>query len=200
MIDSNTEDFTLISKIKDNADSDALNLLISRHSGICYKIYNKYFSNNSSSFARDIEEQKDSLIYQAVKTFNPDFGTKFSTWLGNVVTYACLNACNANKKEILFDEDISKYLSDSHSSEQSALIMKDKEMLQHIEDIIEMSSDETAKEVIKMRYLSNTQKVKTFKEIADHFGVSTQTVVNWHDKFLEFLRNKLKSNTIIDIV
>jgi DNA-directed RNA polymerase specialized sigma subunit len=51
-----------------------------------------------------------------------------------------------------------------------------------------------------MRYLSNTQKVKTFKEIADHFGVSTQTVVNWHDKFLEFLRNKLKSDTILDIV
>ena len=64
----------------------------------------------------------------------------------------------------------------------------------------ETSSDETSKEVIKMRYFSEGKKVKTFKEIADHFGVSTQTVVNWHDKFLTFLKNKLKSESSLDII
>lgn len=200
MIDPNTNDTDLVNKVKNDADSEALTTLIARHSGICYKIYNKYFSNNFSTLAKDIEDEKDSLIYHAAKTFNPDFGTKFSTWLGNIITYACLNACNNNKKEILFDEDITKYLSDNHFSEQASLIKKNKELLQYIEDIIEMSSDETAKGVIKMRYLSNTEKVKTFKEIADHFGVSTQTVVNWHDKFINFLKNKLKSDSNTDIL
>lgn len=200
MLNSNIDDASLVKLVKDNADSNALNLLITRHSGICYKIYNKYFYKNNSTFAKDIEEQKDSLIYHAAKTFNPECGTKFSTWLGNVITYACLNACNFSKKEINLDEDITKYLSDTHNIEQSSIIKKDKELLQYIEDIIDMSSDETAKEVIKMRYLSNGDKVKTFKEIADHFGVSTQTVVNWHDKFITFLKNKLKSESSLDII
>jgi RNA polymerase sigma factor (sigma-70 family) len=200
MKNTNIDDLSLVEKVKNEADSDALNLLISRHSGICYKIYNKYFYNNNSIIAKDIEEQKDSLIYQAAKTFNPECGTKFSTWLGNVITYACLNACNSSKKEICMDDNIFNYITDHCLSDQLLQIEKDKELLQYIEDIINMSSDETAKEVIKMRYLSNEKKVKTFKEIANHFGVSTQTVVNWHDKFIDFLRNKLKSEATLDIL
>jgi RNA polymerase sigma factor (sigma-70 family) len=194
------DDQELITKVKSDENSDALNVLISRHSGICYKIYNKYFYNNTSTIARDVEEQKDSLIYHAAKTFDPSCGTKFSTWLGNVITYACLNACNANKKYTNLNDDILNYLTDNHFTAQNDLIQKDKEILQYIEDIIDLSSDETAKEVIKMRYFSSGQKVKTFKQIADHFGVSTQTVVNWHDKFIDFLRNKLKSSTTMDIL
>jgi RNA polymerase sigma factor (sigma-70 family) len=196
----NTTDSHLASLVKESADTDALSTLIDRHSGICYKIYNKYFYNNKSSFAKDVEEQKDLLIYQAAKTFNPDFGTKFSTWLGNVITYACLNACNEQKKELSLDDDILKYLTDSYSNHESSFYIKEAEILNHIKDIIDMSSDETSKEVIKMRYFTDDKKVKTFKEIADHFGVSTQTVVNWHDKFISFLKNKLKSNTTLDIL
>lgn len=200
MINNNTNDIDLADMVKTNASQDALSVLIDRHSGICYKIYNKYFQNNTSTLAKDVEEQKDSLIYQAAKTFDPSFGAKFSTWLGNVVTYACLNACNEYKKETTFETDILKYLADQHSNEEASFISKNNEMLSYIKNIIDMSSDETAKEVIKMRYLSEGDKVKTFREIADHFGVSTQTVVNWHDKFIGFLKNKLKSQTTFDIM
>lgn len=200
MIDKNTTDTYLAELVKNSADQDALNVLIDRHSGICYKIYNKYFHNNYSSIARDIEEQKDSLIYHAAKTFNPNVGAKFSTWLGNIITYACLNACNEHKKEMAFEDDVLKYLADAESNDKILSLSNDKELLSHIKDIIEMSNDKTSKEVIKMRYFTEDSKVKTFKEIADHFGVSTQTVVNWHDKFILFLKNKLKSQSNIDIV
>lgn len=198
--DKTIKDIDLIEKIKTEENSDALSALISRHSGICYKIYNKYFYKNTSTLAKDVEEQKDSLIYHAAKTFDPNCGTKFSTWLGNVVTYACLNACNSNKKYANLDDDILNYLTDNYIAQQNSLLKKDKELLKYVEDIINLSSDETAKEVIKMRYFSDGQKVKTFKQIADHFGVSTQTVVNWHDKFIDFLRNKLKSEATLDIL
>ena len=200
MIDKNTTDTYLAELVKNSADEDALNLLIDRHSGICYKIYNKYFHNNHSSIARDIEEQKDSLIYHAAKTFNPSVGAKFSTWLGNIITYACLNACNEHKKEMAFEDDVLKYLADAESNDKILSLSNDRELLSHIKDIIEMSNDKTSKEVIKMRYFTEGSKVKTFKEIADHFGVSTQTIVNWHDKFILFLKNKLKSESNIDIV
>jgi RNA polymerase sigma factor (sigma-70 family) len=200
MIDKNTTDTYLAALVKNSADQEALNLLINRHSGICYKIYNKYFHNNYSSIARDVEEQKDSLIYHAAKTFNPKIGAKFSTWLGNIITYACLNACNEHKKEVAFEDDILKYLADSESNDKLYSLSKDSDLISHIKDIIETSNDNTSKEVIKMRYFTEDSKVKTFKEIADHFGVSTQTVVNWHDKFIMFLKNKLKSESNVNIV
>jgi RNA polymerase sigma factor (sigma-70 family) len=193
-------DVKLAELVRENSDSSALNELIDRHSGICYKIYNKYFYKNFSLYAQDLQMEKDSLIYQAAKTYNPDFGTKFSTWLGNVVTYACLNACNNNNKEIAMDSDILNQFVDSNLEQQMSFLNKNKDMISQIEDAIDSSCDKTAKEVIKMRYLSNGNKVKTFKEIADHFGVSTQTVVNWHDKFISFLRKKLKSESNLDIV
>lgn len=197
---NNLTDNDLAELVKNQSSQDALSVLIARHSGICYKIYNKYFQNNTSSIARDVEEEKDLLIYQAAKTFNPTFGAKFSTWLGNVVTYACLNACNEHKKETSFNDDILLYLADQHSNHQASIISKDNELLLYIKNIINLSADETSKEVIKMRYFSDGNKVKTFKEIAEHFGVSTQTVVNWHDKFIIFLKNKLKSDSNIDIL
>jgi len=200
MILNKLTDSDLAEMVKSKADNDALSILIDRHSGICYKIYNKYFQNNTSTIAKDVEEQKDSLIYQAAKTFNPSFGAKFSTWLGNVVTYACLNACNDHKKEMPIDNDILEYLTNCRSNEESSYALKDNDTLSYIKNIIEISSDDTAKEIIKMRYFNDTNKVKTFKEIADHFGVSTQTIVNWHDKFIGFLKNKLKSEANMDIV
>ena len=200
MIQDNTTDSNLAEMVKEYANQDALSILIDRHSGICYKIYNKYFQNNTTTLAKDIEEQKDLLIYQAAKTYNPSFGAKFSTWLGNVVTYACLNACNDHKKEMTMEADALRYFTDQHFAQESSYISKDEEILSYIKNIIDMSSDETSKEVIKMRYFSEGKKVKTFKEIADHFGVSTQTVVNWHDKFLTFLKNKLKSQSSLDII
>lgn len=194
------KDNDLADMVKNNANQEALSILIDRHSGICYKIYNKYFQNNTSTIAKDIEEQKDLFIYQAAKSFNPSFGAKFSTWLGNIVTYACLNACNEYKKEMVMDGDVLKYLADQQSNEEASYIAKDNDILSYIKEIIDMSSDDMAKEVIKMRYFTDGNKVKTFKEIADHFGVSTQTVVNWHDKFINLLKNKLKSESNVDIL
>lgn len=197
---SDITDAELIFKVKEHNSSDALNVLIDRHSGICHKIYHKYFSGNKTMTAEDVRAEKDSLIYQAATSWNPDFGTKFSTWLGNVVTYACLNACTGKKREIAVDDEVLNHLIDEKTNEFNSLIRKDKELIEYIEQILEQSNDEVAKQVIKMRYLSNTDKPMTFKQIAKHFNVSTQTVVNWHDKFIDLLRKKLLSGANFDTI
>jgi RNA polymerase sigma factor (sigma-70 family) len=185
--------------VKNEADNDALSTLISRHSGICYKIYNKYLQSNTTTSALDVADQKDSLIYQAAKTYDPNHGTKFSTWLGNIVTYACLNVCSEKRREIPVDSQIIQKLSES-SSIGATDMNTDGELFDYIKKIIDMCADDAEKEVVKLRYLSGDRKVKTFKEIAETLGVSTQTVVNWHDKFINFLKNKLQSKDIFDIV
>lgn len=200
MLDSNINDAELSMRVKNDNDENALAMLIDRHSGICYRIYSKYFQNNHSARAKDVESEKDSLIYHAAKTYNPDCGAKFSTWLGNIITYACLNACSYKKREVAVDDQVLNFLADSNHSYESAPVDRDAELLKHIRELVELSGDDVSKEVIKMRYLSGDRKVKTFKEIAEHFGVSTQTVVNWHDKFIAFLKNKLRSDNTLDIV
>lgn len=193
-------DTDLTKMVRENANSEAMSALIDRHSGICHTIYNKYFKNNTTSIARDVEDDKNLLIYQAAKTFDSSFGARFSTWLGNVVTYACLNACGRYKKEIDMDNKVLSYLTDQQLNEDATYSLNDKEFLASIKRAIDLSSDEAAKGVLKMRYFDEGGKVKTFKEISEHFGVSTQTVINWHNKIIEFLKNKLKSQTYLDMI
>lgn len=200
MLDSTINDTELSLMVRDKNDEAALAALIDRHSGICYRIYSKFFQNNSTARAIDVESDKDSLIYHAAKTFNPECGAKFSTWLGNVITYACLNACSYKKREVAVEDQVLNFLADSNHSTEFAPSDKTADLIKHIRELVEMSGDDVSKEVIKMRYLSGDSKVKTFKEIAKNFGVSTQTVVNWHDKFISFLKNKLQSDNTLDIL
>lgn len=198
LLTSNYSDSILAQKVKETNDEEALGELICRHSGICYSIYNKYFYKNSGADAIDVKDNKDSLIYEAAKSYNPEFGAKFSTWLGNIVTYACLNACTKKKKYVPVEDNVLAHLLETEGVKHSTYDAKHADTINYIREILEMSGEDRAKEVIEMRYLSGDRKPKTFKNIADHFGVSTQTVVNWHDKFIVFLKNKLTSNETCD--
>jgi len=51
-----------------------------------------------------------------------------------------------------------------------------------------------------MRYFSKDGKKKTWKEIAKKLGVSSQTVINIHNKAKRILRNKFKSKNNFDFV
>ncbi len=198
LLNSNHSDNSLVKRVKEANDEGALSELISRHSGICHSIYHKYFSGNVGSDALDVKGNKDYLIYEAAKSFNPALGTKFSTWLGNIVTYACLNACARKKKYVPIEDNLLSMLVETEGIKYTQYDENHRDTINYIRDIIEMSGEDKAKEVIEMRYLSGDRKPKTFKNIADHFGVSTQTVVNWHDKFIHFLKNKLTSEETCD--
>jgi RNA polymerase sigma factor (sigma-70 family) len=193
-------DQELIIKVKEDNCSDALSELINRHSGICYDIYNKYFKTAQSVDAQEVKDHKNFLIFKAAQSFDETRGAKFSTWLGNTVTYACLNVCGLKSKSIQVEESTLNFLVDSKTNESFDIDNQDKETLDYIKDIISQSHDENAKKVVNIRYFSGGKKPKSFKFIADKLGVSVQTAINWHDKFIELLRNKLTTNTICDII
>lgn len=193
-------DVTLVKKVKEEDCSKALSELISRHSGICYNIYNRYFPCIQTVDAQEVKEHKDLLIYNAAKSFDETREVKFSTWLGNVVTYACLNVCDSKNKNINLDEKTLHFLVDAKNNEHFSFDTENQETIDYIKDILDQSGDENSKQVVKLRYFSNEKKPKTFKTIGKLLGVSTQTAVNWHDKFIEFLKNKLTGHTICDII
>lgn len=104
-------DIELINRVKDTADSAALSELVSRHSGMYIKIVQKYVNieQNSpySSAKLEINELRDDKmlnIYRFAQTYDPTRGTKFSTYVGQMTRYLCLNLLNDTPEKVEITE------------------------------------------------------------------------------------------------
>ena len=91
-------DSALTEKIKESNDGEALNELISRHSGIYVDMLKKFgYRSLSENQISDIMGDKDYVIYKAALEYNPE-KAKFSTHLANKTKYLCLTQRTKNKK------------------------------------------------------------------------------------------------------
>ena len=88
-----TEDLTdlaLTELIKENNDEEALDELISRHSGIYVDMLKKFgFKCLTHNQVQDIMQDKDYVIYKAALEYDAE-KAKFSTHLANKAKYMCL--------------------------------------------------------------------------------------------------------------
>ena len=66
--------------------------------------------------------------------------------------------------------------------------------------ILDELQDKRIKKIYMMRYFSKDGKKKTWKQIAKQLNVSSQTVINIHNKAKPILRNKFKSKNNLDFV
>jgi DNA-directed RNA polymerase specialized sigma24 family protein len=191
------EEKALISEAA-NGDSHSLNILIERHSGICIDKYKKYLNVPSiSSFVSDeIIANKDYIIYSSAKTFNPDKGAKFSTWVANQTRFFCLNCINKYGKLIpTEDESIKALIEKRHrdSSESESSLNIKHEYIDIIKDTLNTLSNKKIKECIKRKYFSLDGESKTYTHIAGEMNVTVQTVINWHNKFAKLVRQKCET-------
>ena len=93
------KDFELIDKIKKTQDGESLKELIQKHSGIYVDMINKYMPKSFNGVNKeDLLEEKDYSIYNAVIKFDETKNTKFSTYLGNLTKWRCLNIYNKSIK------------------------------------------------------------------------------------------------------
>ena len=122
-------DIKLINKVKVKKCSKSLNELISRHSPLCFNIYQRYVPAmmNSGINIQDVYKERDFLIYQSAISYNPEKKTKFSTWLGNQVRYFCLNTMNkSNKRDFAVDDSTLNFLMEKEGpSEDNSQEMKE---------------------------------------------------------------------------
>jgi len=190
----NEDELSIINKAK-AGDEKSIKYLIDAHSGVCVNMYKKYLSPNlTSQFVQDdIVNSKNYIIYNSIKSYDPSHGSKFSTWLANQVRFYCLNCINKNKKNQFIEAENLENLSEDNEPTVNFLEnIKNNEFVGELKSIVESFPDPKIKQMIKLKYFSGDCKPKTFTDVAKEMGVTVQTTINWHDKFIKSARKKIK--------
>ena len=177
------DDIELIENVIKHNDVLSLKKIISRHSGIYIDMVKKYIPNTSDGlYQEDLLEEKDSSIYAAILNYDKTKKAKFSTYLGNITKWKCLNLYNRNikfKHEAISNSNTPKLSCDSNIEE-----IEEKENLERIFTLIEESKDSRIKNIFKMRYQSG-KKVTPWKKIAKKLDLSIQGCINIHNNYLQ---------------
>ncbi len=188
------EDIQLINKIKKFRDEKSLKELIDRHSGIYIDMVNKHLPESMEGIDKnDMLEDKDYCIYDAAIKFDESKKAKFSTYIGNLARWKCLNIYNRNIKfpQHSIESERTSYRTgvssmktnfDTHSELDIRETEKEEE-IQNIFNIIEKSDDNRVKKIFKMRY-KNGKKLTPWKNIAKKLDLSIQGCINIHNKHL----------------
>jgi hypothetical protein len=193
-------DLELIEEVKCQNCSEAMKELETRHSGVCFSMIKKYYNALSSTGLdpNEVAKEKDYVMYKSILNFDPSKNIKFSTWVGNQMRFHCLNSMNKNNNSISMDnENIKNIIERKQCLETARSINKDN--YEYIFNILSQFKDKRIEEIFKMRYFSD-KKVVSWSKIAKKLKISTQTVINLHNKALKFLKNKLESNQFQDTI
>lgn len=185
-------DSSLASKVKEKDCENSLVELIGRHSNLCYNICQKYMPvmHASGIFIDDVLNDKDYIIYQSAKSFDPDRNTKFSTWLGNQVRYYCLNKINKNKKYVTTEDQELSFLVEKGDKKEDGKELKD-----YLFNLLSKIKDKRIEKIFELRYFSQEEKRMTWTVISNKINVSSQTAINLHNKGLSILRKKMKKES-----
>jgi DNA-directed RNA polymerase specialized sigma subunit len=179
-------------------NSEAFKELSDRHSGICMDTYKKYtnFPNFPQHVSDDMRSSKDFVIFNSAKSFDPSKGAKFSTWLANQVRFFCLNSLTRESKNISSEIDVEttmlpepKTSFEERSRRQKSFFDENSEK---IKELLKNLKNKNIKECIEKKYFNKSDKVKTFTEVAAEMGVTVQTAINWHSKFIKLAKFSLK--------
>ena len=186
-------DEKLIKKIVNKQCNESLKKLVDKHGGMIFNIGKKYCVSCNIDL-NELNDNKYWIIFNAAKSFNPQKGSKFSTWLGNQVRFFCLNFKNKNSKLVpIEDQHLEFFINDLNKKNQ---LSNQKELVNTIIDLFNDITDPNTKNAIYYRYFHNKERILNYSEIAEILNVTPQTVLNWHNKFINFAKKKLTSKSI----
>lgn len=184
-------DNTLVQSIQNNQDINVcLKELINRHSGIFYDIVNRYVPSNSKVCNKDdIFNERDYHIYYTALKYNPNKGTKFSTFLGNETRFLCLNSYNKEKKRKIDYKTIEEINATNDLVDDQKI---DMQLLNEILYIIDKHPDSRVSKIFRMRYEDgHNYKLLPWKDIAPNVNLSIQGCINVHDGVVKDIKKKL---------
>ena len=180
------KDIHLINKVKKGRDAQSLKELIDRHSGIYIDIVNKYLPSSHEGINKeDVLEDKNFCIYDAAIKFDENKNTKFSTYIGNLARWKCLNIYNKKIKfpQISINDFAGENAAQQSVSEPERNLHENEEDLSRVLSAINQCQDPRAKTIFKMRYFEN-KKLTPWKKIAKKLDLSIQGCINIHNKHL----------------
>jgi RNA polymerase sigma factor (sigma-70 family) len=196
-------DMELVSLVRDQNDSGAFKVICEKYEDVFFKICQKYAPPLTASGVdvQDIFDEKNYIIYSCIKSYDPSYRAKLSTWIGNHARYLCLNAITARKFTMssLSNTDVNKLIEDSEATRSYDLRQsKGKEDFKYALNILDQLKDPRVKEVFRYRYFSDKSMIWT--KISEQMGISSQTIINLHRRGIRLLRRKMESQTISDLV
>jgi len=186
-------DYQLIESVKNQSTASNQNLaeIIDRHSGIFLDIVNSYVPDNSNLIRKtDLIEEKNFYIYQAVLKYDPDRGTKFSTYLGNETKWMCLNLYNKNKKNphVPYENHMLEKNYYLNNSEETL----DRDTFNKVMDLAREHNDQRVYTIFHMRYvIGEKNKVMPWQKIALELNMSIQGCINIHNAAINKFKQKL---------
>ena len=184
------EDKDLIDLIKSENDSGALNILMERHSGIFNNTVSKFIPPSFSSSEKQVVfEEKPSIFFEAIQSYDPTQNTKFITWLANKTRFLCLSMRTKESKLPPFCEFDDKFGGIDDKTPESYLNRKDE--ANRVLELIEEQFGADTKEIFKEKYFGGPKSTgKTFAEISKTLGCSPQNVQSKHSQVIKFFKKK----------
>lgn len=192
-------DENLINNVKQYQDSYSLDELKNRHSGIVFEMAKKFgAAMQTGNHMTDLKDELPYLVWKAAESFDPDKG-KFVTWLGNRTRFHCLNKIKEENKYTHVHSDETEYYMENIYDQELLNSEKIKENSDYIKEIAAQMKDDRIAQIVELRYFSGRKK-KSFNAIGDAIGLTHQGVIDLHERFIAFVRQKLQLDTCIDSV
>ena len=199
VLNNDTEDLSLVKKVKSNNCNDSFIKLSSSYENFYFSIAKKYTPAllKMGMNKDDIKSEQYYILYKAISSFDAKQKTKFSTWFCNCSRYHFLNYINSNKKYVVSEE---KTIDFFNNRDVLLVVDKNSDMLDYLNSLLSSFKDKRVYDVYKLRYFSNTEKLTTWNKIAKKLGISTQTAINLHEKARTFLKTKIQSKNSFDLI
>jgi hypothetical protein len=189
------DDQYLIKNIQEGKyESECLNEIVNRHSGIYLDIIHKYYKDNDSQLKQDLIMDKEYNIYNTAIKYRPNKSTKFSTYLGSEVKWICLNTYNKNRKnkteaysDIIFEQKQSTI-----DSFDKAI---DAELINKVFILIKERFEKKALDIFNLRYVvGKKNKLMPWRLVSEKVGLSIQGCINIHNSTMEQVKNLIKKD------
>jgi RNA polymerase sigma factor (sigma-70 family) len=193
-------DKILIRNVKRDGCNESFIELCRRYENVFYKMCQKFTPAliNAGLSPQDIFNEKNIIIFNCIKTYKAKKGSKLSTWICNYARYLCLNSINARKCLITVDSEELRDLMDASGNNEQVEKIKVKENYEYLTKLISQIKDERIPKIIQLRHLSD--KKREWKYIAKKLNISSQTVINLHERGMNILRRKLQSKEFADVI
>ncbi len=189
-------DLELINQVKELNDSSAISELINRHTGIYLSVVSKYCNMSSGKLSfQDLSDEKAYNIYKYAQDYDPNRGCKFSTHVGNMARFTCLDALSEEPvvKECIDDLSLSeqeKYLSSSIGNVRSE-IKSEREAID--EAINKITKDSKFKEILLLRHPAFSPKPMNWADVGKKVGMSHEGARKLYRREIEKIKNYLKN-------
>lgn len=178
-------DLQLIKNVKEKQDSESLNVLLERHTGIYKKIVSKY-SFNPEIKRSELLEDKAFNIYQYALDYDPNRNMKFSSYIGQRIKYICQTIIT---KDCPTYTEVDENLSFEDYERQ---VIEENEILKKTFDILDTFEDKRVAKIFKLRHAPSGKKETPWWKIGKLLNISTETARNLYYKNLEILKKKVK--------